>query len=214
MTMTETGSPVYVGGNDGCGFGGNGFVWAFLIFALLGFGGFGGNNFGGRGMPMPVDTGNLATKDDMANQFNFAALERQNNEIVAEVRNGTNETISAIKDASYNNLMETRDVQASVAAGFANMQKCCCETQRAIDGVNYNGAINTAAINANTVAQTQKILDAISQGKIDAMQNRINQLELQSAMCGVVRYPNAMTFDAGNSPFCGCGNRCGNYYYG
>lgn len=213
MTMTETGgSPIYMGGNDGCGFGGNGFVWAFLIFALLGFGGF-GNNFGGRGMPMPMDNGNLATKDGVADQFNFAALERQNNEIVAEVRNGTNETVSAIKDASYNNLMGTRDVQASVAAGFANMQKCCCETQRGIDGVNYNGAINAAAINANTVAQTQKILDAISQNKFDAMQSRINQLELQSAMCGVVRYPNAMTFNAGNSPFCGCGNGNG-YYYG
>lgn len=211
MTMTETGgSPIYMGGNDGNGFGGNGFVWAFLIFALLGFGGF-GNGFGGRGMPMQADNGKLATKDDLANQFNFSALERQNNEIVAEVRNGTNETVSAVKDASYSNLMETRDVQASVASGFANMQKCCCETQRSIDSVNYNGAINTAAINANTVAQTQKVLDAISQNKFEAMQGRINQLELQSAMCGVVRYPNAMTFNAGNSPFCGCGN---GYYYG
>lgn len=211
MTMTETGgSPIYMGGNDGNGFGGNGFVWAFLIFALLGFGGF-GNGFGNRGMPMQADNGNLATKDDLANQFNFSALERQNNEIVAEVRNGTNETVSAVKDASYSNLMETRDVQASVASGFANMQKCCCETQRSIDSVNYNGAINTAAINANTVAQTQKVLDAISQNKFEAMQGRINQLELQSAMCGVVRYPNAMTFNAGNSPFCGCGN---GYYYG
>lgn len=211
MTMTETGgSPIYMGGNDGNGFGGNGFVWAFLIFALLGFGGF-GNGFGNRGMPMQADNGNLATKDDLANQFNFSALERQNNEIVAEVKNGTNETVSAVKDASYSNLMETRDVQASVASGFANMQKCCCETQRSIDSVNYNGAINTAAINANTVAQTQKVLDAISQNKFEAMQGRINQLELQSAMCGVVRYPNAMTFNAGNSPFCGCGN---GYYYG
>ena len=211
MTMTETGgSPIYMGGNDGNGFGGNSFVWAFLIFALLGFGGF-GNGFGNRGMPMQADNGNLATKDDLANQFNFSALERQNNEIVAEVKNGTNETVSAVKDASYSNLMETRDVQASVASGFANMQKCCCETQRSIDSVNYNGAINTAAINANTVAQTQKVLDAISQNKFEAMQGRINQLELQSAMCGVVRYPNAMTFNAGNSPFCGCGN---GYYYG
>ena len=194
-----------LGGNDGCGFGGNGFVWAFLIFALLGFGGF-GNGFGGRGAGIPMNNGNLATKDDVSNQFNFAALERQNNEIVAEVRNGTNETVSAIKDASYNNLMQTRDVQASVAAGFADMQKCCCETQRGIDSVNYNNAINTASINANTVAQTQKVLDAISQNRFDAMQNRINQLELQSAMCGVVRYPNGMTYNAGNSPFCNSGN--------
>lgn len=198
--MTETGSsPIFMGANDSNGFGGNGFVWAFLIFALLGFGGF-GNGFGGRGA-MPMNDGNLATKDGVADQFNFAALERQNNEIVAEVRNGASETVSAIKDASYNNLMETRDVQAAVASGFANMQKCCCETQRGIDSVNYNNAINTAAINANTVAQTQKVLDAITQNRFDAMQGRINQLELQSALCGVVRYPNATTYSAGGSPF-------------
>ena len=203
MTMTETGgSPIFMGGNDSCGFGGNGFVWAFLIFALLGFGGF-GNGFGGRGMPMPMNDGNLATKDGVADQFNFAALERQNNEIVAEVRNGTSETVSAVKDASYSNLMETRDVQAAVASSFAQMQKGQCETLRGIDSVNYNGAINTAAINANTVAMTQKVLDALHQSKVDEMQNRINQLELRNAMCGVVRYPNAMTFNAGSSPFCG-----------
>ena len=209
MTMTETGSsPVFMGTGDNNGFGGNGFVWAFLIFALLGFGGF-GNGFGGRGMPMNDNNG-LATKDDLANQFNFSALERQNNEIVAEVRNGTNETISAIKDASYNNLTETRDVQAGIASGFANVQKCCCDIERGIDGINYNNAINTASINANTVAQTQKVLDAISQNKIDALQGRINQLELQSAMNGVVKYPSSMAYNAGTSPFCNCGN---GYYY-
>ncbi len=202
MTMTESGnSPVIMTGNDGAGFGGNGFVWAFLIFALLGFGGFG--NFGGRGMPQS-NTDGLATKDDLSSQFNFAALERQNNEIVAEVRNGSNEVISAMKDASYNNLSETRDVQATAAAGFANMQNSFCEIQRGIDGINYNNAINTASINANTTAQTQKVLDAINQNKVDAMQNRINQLELQTAMSGVVRYPNGMMYNAGTSPFCNC----------
>lgn len=40
------------------------------------------------------------------------------------------------------------------------------------------------------------------------MQNQINQLQLQSAMCGVVRYPNATTYNAGYNPYfngnCGC----------
>jgi hypothetical protein len=66
--------------------------------------------------------------------------------------------------------------------------------------------MNTAAINANTTAQTQKILDAICQNKIEAMQSKINALELQNAVAGVVRYPNGMTYNAGMSPFCGgCG---------
>lgn len=80
------------------------------------------------------------------------------------------------------------------------------EIQRAIDGVNYNGALNTASINANTTAQTQKILDTLQANKIAEMQNQINELNLKAAMNGVVRYPLGMTYNAGSSPFCGgCG---------
>ena len=74
-----------------------------------------------------------------------------------------------------------------------------------IDGVNYNAAMNTASINANTTAVGQKILDAIMGNKMEDMQNRINQLELQNALQGVVRYPNGYTYTAGTNPFCGCG---------
>ena len=63
--------------------------------------------------------------------------------------------------------------------------KIGCNTLRAIDGVNYNQALNTASINATTTAQTQKILDAFAQNKIDALQNRVNQLELQQAIASV-----------------------------
>lgn len=71
----------------------------------------------------------------------------------------------------------------------AQAAQCCCETQRAIDGVNYAGAINTAALKEAGTANTQKILDAIAQNKIEALQSRISQLELQQAVAGVVRYP-------------------------
>ena len=69
----------------------------------------------------------------------------------------------------------------------------------------YDGAMNTASINAVTTMQTQKILDALAQNKIEALQGRVNQLEMQNAMCNVVRYPNSTTYSAGGSPFCNCG---------
>lgn len=58
----------------------------------------------------------------------------------------------------------------------------------------------------------QKVLDAIQKDKIEALQGQVNQLQLQSALCGVVRYPNSTTFTAGYNPYfnanaCGCG--CG-----
>ena len=113
-------------------------------------------------------------------------------------------------------MSEIRDVQAAVAtnganiinnltAMQANMQNCCCETQRAIDGVNYNLASQSAAIQANDTANTQKILDAITQNRMADMQNQINALQLQNAVCGVVRYPMATTYTSGSNPFCGCG---------
>lgn len=64
--------------------------------------------------------------------------------------------------------------------------------------------MNTASINANTTAVGQKILDAIVGDRMAAMQNRINQLELQSQLAGVVRYPNGFVYNAGSNPFCGC----------
>ena len=41
--------------------------------------------------------------------------------------------------------------------------------------------------------------------KIERQQARINQLELNQALAGVVRYPASMTYTAGYSPFCACG---------
>lgn len=90
----------------------------------------------------------------------------------------------------------------------ANQQQCCCQILRAIDGVNYNNAMNTASINENTTAVGQKILDAITGNRMADMQAQINRLELQQAMAGVVRYPSNFSYNAGPSPFCGgCG--CG-----
>ena len=183
--------------NDGCGWGGS---WVMIILFALIFGN-GGFGFGGGG------ASRFATAEDVSNGFNFAALERQNNEIVGEVRQSMYDTTGAVKDASYNNLSELRDLQALVAGGFSAQQKCCCETLRAIDGLNYNGAINTAAINANTTAGIQKIADMLQQNKIETLQGQINALQLREALCGVVRYPTHTTYAVPAPSFgggCGC----------
>ena len=67
-----------------------------------------------------------------------------------------------------------------------------------------------AASNAHVTEQTQKILDAISGNRMADMQNQINQLQLQSALCNVVRYPTQTTYATNCNPFfggysCGCG---------
>ncbi len=163
--------------NSGFGAGGAGlYVFALLILLFLGGGGFG---FGGNDR--------AATTADVQRATDFAALERQNNESVAATRQSAYDVMTGVKDGNYNILGELRDLQAATASGFARQQECCCETLRAIDGVNYNNALNTASINANTTAQTQKILDAFTTNRMAEMQNQINQLQLQAALCGIPR---------------------------
>lgn len=184
-------------GNEGMN--GNSWIVLIILFALIFNGGFGG--FGNRD-----NAHNYATTQDVQRATDFQALERQNNEIVAAVRQAAYDTQGSIKDSSYNTLGELRDLQTSVNTGFAAMQNCCCETNRNIDSVRFDMANYAAQANANTTAQVQKVLDAISTNRMAEMQNQISALQLQNAMCGVVRYPQASTYYAGNNPFCGCNN--------
>ena len=200
------------GYGDGFGFGGGSGLWLFAILALMwgGNGFFGGNNLGYR----------PATAEDVNNGFNFNDLQNQNRDIINAISNGTaqavattnqvyHDTVSALND-KYSEL--SRDV-AGLAVGQANLlakeNECCCNTLRAIDSVKFENAQNTALINANTTAQTQKILDAMAQNNIEALQNRVNQLELQNAVAGVVKYPSSMTYSYNANPFCGCNGGCG-----
>ena len=189
------------GGENGWG----GMIWLFAILALMG-GGFGGG-WGGNN--------SNAIQADVNRGFDNQNLQAQTRDILAAVTGGTAQNVAATNQVyhdivgyvgdKYNELQ--RDV-AGLAVGQANMlanqNSCCCSIQRAIDGVNYNTAMQTAAINENTTAQIQKVLDAITANKMDEMQNRINQLELQNQLGNVVRYPNGFVYNAGSHPFCGC----------
>lgn len=184
-------------GNEGFGdFGGNG-AWVLIILFALIFG-WGGNGFGNRG-----NAGQPVTEAGLCNAMNFNNLENS----VGRLNDSQAAGFTGIQ----------RDLCqgfAAINAGINNArfenQQCCCETQRLIDRNNYDAAMNTAAINANTTAQTQKILDAICGNRIADMQNQINQLQLQSALCGVVRYPTMTAYATNCNPFfsganCGCG---------
>ena len=151
--------------HDGA-FGSDG-LWIFALLILL-FGGNGGFGFG--------NNNGLAQTD--LNLLN--AIQNGQREVSSDVQRTAYENMATTKDASYNNLSEIRDVQASVASNGANIinaltamqanqQNCCCETKSMILENRYLDAQNTASINANTTAQTQKVLDAISQNKVEVV---------------------------------------------
>lgn len=180
-----------------CGWGDSSFMWVFALLILL----FGGNGFGfGNGA-------SLLTQSDLQRAIDLNSIQNGQRDIEARVQEIGSELTGTIKDSAYNNLSEIRDVEQTVNAGFAAMQKANCDTQRAIDSVNYNIAKSTADINTVSTTNMQKVLDAITANKIASLEGKINSLELQQAMAGVVRYPAQTTYTSGANPFCsGCCN--------
>lgn len=185
-------------GNDGFGFGNEG-LWLFAILALMG-GGF-GNWSGNRG-------GNPVTEADLCNANSFSELKGSVGRLSDQVDGVNINLTKAVCDLGYTTLGNFNALERQLA-------DCCCTTQRLIEQVRFDGERNTAAINANTTAQVQKVLDAICGNRMADMQNQINQLQLQSALCGVVRYPNQTAYGAGFNPFFGgwgrdCDRCCNN----
>lgn len=206
MTVSDSGTPMVMGGD--C-FGGSGFIWAFLIFALLmGNGGFfGGNQNQTNALSADMQRG-FDNQNTMANQ----------REILSATNGVYHDVVATLGDKYSELARDIAGVNAGVSQAIANQCQLNGDLKLQIAetgyGVNaniaqsrYDSALNTAAINATTTAQTQKILDVLAQNKIEALQGKVNQLELQNAMSGVVKFPNAYTFNAGSGPFCNCG--CG-----
>ncbi len=211
------------GYGDGLGFGGGG-LWLFAILAMMMFGG-NGFGWGGNGFANAIGYNNLATQNDVQRGFDTLSLENQTRDVLGAVTNGTAQAVSATNQTFHDTLAVLNDkyselardvygVSSLVQQGMANQNQCCCDTKMLIQETSaqnrYDALKNTNDINAVTIGQTQKILDALAQNKIEALQGKVQQLELAQAVNGVVRYPSSMSYNAGTSPFCNC-NSCGCY---
>ena len=191
-------------GKNDMGWGDSSFMWIFALLILAG-GGFGGLGYGG----------NAVTQDAMQNGFNFNDLQDQNRDIMGAITNGTAQSVATTNQTFHDSLFALNDKYSELARDISgvnlqlqqvlsNQNECCCSTKMEIAQNRYESALNTAKINETTVAQSQKILDALAQNKIEALQAQVNALELQNAVAGVVRYPNSWVYDAGKAPFCTC----------
>lgn len=180
--------------NGGLGAGGNSWLWILLFFGFFLFNGGGAFGYGNA-------NGGYATSSEVQRGFDNQNTVANQREALAAINAGTAQAVAATNQAKYDNINVAKDIQMALSSqinGVANMetsildkiQTCCCETQRNIDSVNYNNAMNTS-----------KILDAISQSKIEALQNQVNALTLQANLAGVVKYPQSTVYTAGMPPF-------------
>lgn len=184
--------------NDGF-LGGDG-IWAIIVFAMIfGWGGF-GNGFGDNGR----ESGTAAAYTDSAIQRGFdtqaviSKLDGITNGICDGFYATSNSLLTGFNGVNTNVMQTGFGIQQAINADtIANMQNtnalqtqianCCCETREAIQGVNYNMAQNTCALqntmNNNTRdiiesqnAGTRAILDYLCQEKISTLQAENNDL--------------------------------------
>lgn len=224
--------------NDGgFGWGGEWLLWIIVIFALFGgwgngFGGFGGN---GGGFNTPAAQG-YATRSDIDAALSTQGIESGITGIGTQLCNGFNSVNSNISNLGY------------------NLQNCCCDLKQGLGEVNYNLAAqtnilqNTVNNNGTAIQQalntgfrdvidaqnagTQRIVDMITQDKIQSLQTDLQSAQLQLSNAAqtnnivnalrptpVPSYPvmspytsiiNPTGFTFGVNNGCGCGyNACG-----
>ena len=181
-------------GADENGWGGGGAWWIIILFLFMfGMGG-GGLGWGNRGndaltsaeMQQGFDTQEITRKLDGLSYGMCDGFYAQNTTML----NGFAGVTSAVRDAQF-------------AA-----QQCCCETNRNIDSVRYDAQKNTCDITTAIHAEGEATRALIQKNEMQNLRDRLQQMELREAMCGVVRYPMATTYTSGGNPFCGCSNGC------
>lgn len=165
--------PMY-GGGYGNGFGnGWGDGWWILLLLLCGWGGNG--NWGGNNQFQGYEIGKLATTNDVASGFSTSAIMSNQRDLqlgqqsgFADVQqtlcqgfSGVNATVNAVGNNINQGIC---NLGYNIQGGFNQIghqiSDCCCQTQRAIDGVNYNMAKNTCDIQNAIFNSTRDIVDS------------------------------------------------------
>lgn len=202
----------------------NGGLWLFAILALM----WGGNGFGfgNNGFANAIGYENLATSNEVQRGFDNQNTMANQREILSAVTNGTAQSVAATNQSYHDILNAVQDkyseIQRDVAGvalmqqqAMANQNDCCCSTKMLIQENaaqnRYDAAMNTAGINANIAAGFNSLREKLDQNKIEALQNRIQQLELQAATSTTVKYPTSMSYTAGYPMFCNSGCGCGQF---
>ena len=157
--------------NDGM-FGGDGSWWIIVlfIFAFFGWGNNGwGNNGNGGGY-----TAAAATQADIQRGFDNSAviskLDGINNGLCDGFYAVNNGMLTGFNGINTNIMQTGFGIQQAINADtVANMQNtnalqaqlanCCCETREAIQGVNYNMAQNTCALQNTINNNTRDLLE-------------------------------------------------------
>ena len=215
--------------NEGfCDGTGSWWIIIFLIFAFLGWGNGGNRGFGNLGGSGVIDNYVLASdfatlqrQIDSGFDRTGAAINQVNNGLCdgfyamntgmlngfGNVQNTLCQGFAGVNNAITQNGYETRLGVQSLGSQLAScccdiktqLADCCCTTQRGIDGINYNMAMNTNNLQQTLCNNTRDIIDNQNanyralhdeivanrledkNAQIAAQQNEINALRLSAS---------------------------------
>lgn len=172
------------------GYGGDG--WWILLLLLCGWGNNGWGNNGGGNQMIGYELGRVATTNDVASGFNNSAVLGSLNDLklgqsqgfagvqqtLCQGFSGVNQTVMngfhGVDNAICNLGYQTQNGIHQLSTQLAD---CCCQTQRAIDGVNYNAERNACNIQNAIYNSTRDIIDSNRCG-FDRIENRLVQQEM------------------------------------
>lgn len=179
-----------------------GIIYLAIIAFMFG-GGFGGFGFGGNAAGAAM-AGNMATQNDVQRGFDALNLQNQSRDILAAVNAQGQANVAATNQAFHDNLAamqslynETARDVAALAVGQSNiagdLSRCCCDIKQLIQ-------TTSAETNANIAQAKFEIVSKMDANTIQELRDKINGLQLQNAMSGVMRFPTAYTYNGGSFP--------------
>ena len=193
--------------SDNMGFGDN--AWWIIVLLLFGWGrngfggGFGGNGGIGENYVLATDFATIERKLDSISNGICDSTFALNNTVVNGFSGVQNALCQGFNGLNVAYLQGTNSLSSQLANCCCDLRQqladCCCTTQRGLDTVNYNMAINTNGIQQTLCNNTRDIIenqnanyralhDEIVANRIEdknaqitAQQNEINSLRLAAS---------------------------------
>lgn len=185
-----------MGNNAGC----NGGAWWLVILFLFAMmnGGFGWNRGGDYGQ-----YASAASQQEILFGQRFSDIGDRINSAYGSLDNKIDRIGNGIADATFALNNSINGVQ-TVLGGAIGTEGRSLQMQLAESTCKIENAIHAEGEATRSLIQTNEI---------QALRDKVNALEADNRMCGVVRYPQQMVYASAGSPFCnynggGCG--CGN----
>ena len=180
-------------------------LWIIVLFALFGNGGwgFGGNNGccnpcgGWGGNALGYELGKVATTNDIASGFNNSAVLNSLNDLKLGQASVQQTLCQGFSGVNASIMQAQNGIQNAICQLGYEQQNCCCQTQRAIDGVNYNLAQSTCNVTNAINNSTRDIIDSQRDGTNAILnfltQEKISSLQAENAALTAQLSQNAQT---------------------